>query len=141
MDGAEAGDNGVDCLLYGLLVTDVGLHEHRALRPEVRHGFFAGLSVEIEDSDAGALLLQQILSRCSAEAGSTTGNDDDFVLNAHNVSCLIFERVIERDQNALIPVSARPIISCCICVVPSGIGTTMASRASFSTRNSVVTPL
>src|ERR1035438_7269412 len=33
------------------------------------------------------------------------------------------------------------MINCWICVVPSGIGATMASRASFSTRNSLVTPL
>ena len=39
------------------------------------------------------------------------------------------------------PVSARPMINCWICVVPSGIDMMIASRASFSTKNSVVTPL
>ena len=60
MDRAETGHHCGDGHLHGFLVTDVGLHEHRALGPSISHGLFARFDVQIENSDTGAFFLDQV---------------------------------------------------------------------------------
>ena len=58
---------------------------------ELGGGLLAGLDVHVEDRDAGALFLQQVLSGGQAEARSAAGDDDDLAADGWFRHCLSYD--------------------------------------------------
>ncbi|MOA59915.1 hypothetical protein D3C78_1846580 [compost metagenome] len=87
MDSAELVHHRFDGLLHRLFIADVGLHEHRTVGTDVGYGLFAGFDVEVENGDAGGFLFDQVVRGGQAQARSAAGDNDDFVLDTHDLSC------------------------------------------------------